>query len=315
MLEGSPAAPAATAALRDYLRSDFAMSALNADNTVNPIRASSWLRSYADVLTQFPAVRRELDEIVDTARRGEQMSAQARADIDAARVARNATEADIERSAIGTLLHADARDVAQKLLSGGYGSEKKLDEIVSLVRNDAAANRGWKAAVAEVLANRVQSTRQVGETLEVQYARLAKEFKDNEAILAKTFSPEEMNNLRQAHKLLSYFKEAEKRATVGSQTAERVGLIPQSVQLAVRHLYGDLKGGGIIKRFKIMMEMLPSGRQGAEEIVHAAWFDPNLAAFLLERKLPNPNATFSNVPLRRLIAAANASRGSGGDDE
>lgn len=152
------------------------------------------------------------------------MSAQAKVDLDAARTARKATEAEIDRSAVGTLLREDPRDVAQKLLGSKYGAEAKLDEINALIRNDPQAARGWKAAVSEVLADKVQGTRQVGETLEVQFARLAREFKDNEALLAKTFSPEEMNNLRQAHKILSYFKEAEKRATVGSDTAEKMGI-------------------------------------------------------------------------------------------
>ncbi len=89
------------------------------------------------------------------------------------------------------------------------------------MRNDAQARRGWTTAVAEVLIDKVQSSRMVGEAHEVQFARLAKEFKDNEALLAKTFSPEEMNGLRQAHTILGYFKEAEKRATVGSNTAEK----------------------------------------------------------------------------------------------
>jgi hypothetical protein len=35
----------------------------------------------------------------------------------------------------------------------------------------------------------------VGEAPEVQFARPAKEFKDNEALLTKTFSPEEMNTI------------------------------------------------------------------------------------------------------------------------
>nr|WP_247821606.1 hypothetical protein [Bradyrhizobium sp. 187] len=39
-LEGSPAAPDAHAALRDYLRSDFAKSALNADGTVNSCQSA-----------------------------------------------------------------------------------------------------------------------------------------------------------------------------------------------------------------------------------------------------------------------------------
>ncbi|UPJ76140.1 hypothetical protein [Bradyrhizobium sp. 187] len=273
----------------------------------NSIRANAWARNNADVLAQFPAVRVEFDDIAAAARRGEQMSVQARADLDAARTARKATEAEIDRSAVGTLLREDPRDVAQKLLGGKYDAGAKLDDINALIKSDPQAVRGWKAAVSEVLADKVQGTRQVGETLEVQFARLAREFKDNEALLAKTFSPEEMNNLRQAHKILSYFKEAEKRATVGSDTAEKLN-IPGWAQLAVRHFKGDLAGGGLIKRFKLLLEMLPSNKQNADEIIHMAWFEPNVAAYLLERPVKNPNVPQYNIDLRRLIAAANASR-------
>ncbi|UQD69346.1 hypothetical protein JEY40_25375 [Bradyrhizobium japonicum] len=311
-LQGSPAMTAAETALRDYYRSSFATSALNADGTINPIRASAWANSHADIMAQFPAIRSEFDNIVTQARRGEQLSAQAKADLEAARTARNATEAEVDRSVIGTLIREDPRDAATKILGGGYDSSRRLDEINALVRNDAQAQRGWKAAVSEVLADKVQGTRQVGETLEVQFARLAKEFKDNEALLAKTFSPEEMNSLRQAHKILSYFKEAEKRATVGSDTAEKLN-IPGWAQLAVRHFKGDLAGGGLIKRFKLLLEMLPSNKQNADEIIHLAWFDPNVAAYLLERPVRNSNVPQYNIDLRRLIAAANASRESQGD--
>ncbi|MGY4629109.1 hypothetical protein [Bradyrhizobium sp. USDA 4486] len=306
-LQGSPAMTAAETALRDHYRSSLAMSALNPDGTINPIRASAWANSHAEILAQFPAIRREFDDIIAQARRGEQLSTQARADLEAARSARKATEAEVDRSVVGTLIREDPRDAASSILNDKYGGPKRLDEINALVRHDEQATRGWKAAVSEVLADKVQGTRQVGESLEVQFARLAKEFKDNEALLAKVFSPEEMNNLRQAHKILSYFKEAEKRATVGSDTAEKIG-IPTTVQLAFRHIYGDLKGGGVIKRMKLLMEMLPSGRQNADEIVNAAWFDPNLAAYLLERPVKNYNVPRYNIDLRRLIAAANASR-------
>ncbi|MCK1541623.1 hypothetical protein IVB12_06420 [Bradyrhizobium sp. 179] len=309
-LEGAPAAPDAHAALRDYLRSDFARSALNADGSVNSIRANAWARTYSDILAQFPAVRTEFEDIVATARRGEQLSAQTKADLEAARVNRKATEAEIDRSAVGTLLREDPRDVAKKLLGNKYGADAKLKEIQDVIGKDEQAARGWKAAASEVLADKVQGTRQVGDTLEVHFARLAKEFKDNEQILARVYSPEEMNNLRQAHKILSYFKEAEKRATVGSDTAEKMG-IPGWAQLAVRHFKGDLAGGGLIKRFKLMLELLPNSRESADQIVQAAWFNPDIAAFLLERPLKNRNATFNSVPLRRLIAAANASRESG----
>ncbi|OPY95783.1 hypothetical protein A5906_07395 [Bradyrhizobium sacchari] len=307
MLQGSPAMTAAETALRDHYRSSLAMSALNADGTINPIRASAWANSHAEILAQFPAIRREFDDIVAQARRGEQLSMQARADLEAARTARNATEAEVDRSAIGTLIREDPRDAATKILNGGYDSSRRLDEINALMKNDAQAQRGWKAAMSEVLADKVQGTRQVGETLEVQFARLAKEFKDNEQLIAKVFSPEEMSNLRQAHKILSYFKEAEKRASVGSDTAEKIN-IPGWAQLAVRHFKGDLAGGGLIKRFKLLLEMLPSNKQNADEIIHLAWFDPNVAAYLLERPVKNPDVPRYNIDLRRLIAAANAAR-------
>jgi hypothetical protein len=183
-----------------------------------------------------------------------------------------------------------------------------------VIGSDKEAARGWKAAVAEVLTDKVTSSRQVGETYEVQYARLAKEFKDNEALLTKVFTPEEMNTLRQGHKMLSYFKEAEKRATVGSQTAERLN-IPGWAQLVVRHFKGDLAGGGLIKRFKLLLEQLPNNKQGADDIMHMAFFDPAVAAYLLNRPLPSPNSSLYNVNLRRLIAAANASRESGPDED
>ncbi|MCC8945446.1 hypothetical protein H8A97_10120 [Bradyrhizobium sp. Arg62] len=311
-LEGSPAAPAAQAAVRDYYRSDFAKSALNPDGTINHRRALAWTNMQADVLAQFPALRREFDDLISTTSRGEQMSAQAMADLEAARAGRQATEAELDRSAVGTLLRQDPRDVASKLLSDKYSSGKRLDEINALVAHDEAARRGWKAAVAEVLADRVQGTRQVGETPEVQFARLAKEFKDNEGLLAKTFDAEEMSNLRQAHKLLEYFKEAEKRSTVGSDTAEKLS-IPGSLQLGARHLWGDLKGGGIIKRMKLLLEMLPSNKHNVDEIVHMAWFNPDVAAYLLERPIKNSIVPGYNVNLRRLIAAANASRESGAE--
>lgn len=309
-LSGAPSAEAGQAAARDYMRSDFAVSALNPDGSINLARASAWSRNNADVLAQFPALRTEFDGIVRSAQRGDQLSAEAKSALENARRAHPATEADIDRSAIGTLLREDPRDVANGLLSGGYSSGKKLDEINALVKNDEAAKRGWKATVSEVLADRVQSSRAIGETPEIQFARLAKEFKNNEALLAKTFSPEEMNGLRQAHKILEYFKEAEKRATVGSNTADKWN-VPGWAQLIVRHAYGDIKGGGIVKRFKLLLELLPTNKQSADEIVHMAWFNPDVAAYLLERPIRNPNIPQYNVNLRRLIAADNAARQSG----
>ena len=79
--------------------------------------------------------------------------------------------------------------------------------------------------------------------------------------------------------------------------------------MAVRHVYGDLKGGGIIKRFKLLLDLMPTNRQSAEEIAHIAWFNPNVAAYLLERPVKNYDVPQYNINLRRLMAADNAARG------
>jgi hypothetical protein len=40
-----------------------------------------------------------------------------------------------------------------------------------------------------------------------------------------------------------------------------------------------------------------------------AWFDPNLAGYLLERPVKSGEVTKYNINLRRLIAAGNTARG------
>jgi hypothetical protein len=160
----------------------------------------------------------------------------------------------------------------------------------------------------------VTGTKEVEGNYEARYAQLAKEFKNNEHLLAKVFGPEDMNTLRQAHKLLGYFKEAEKRAVVGSQTAERLK-VPDSGELAVRHLYGDLKGGGMIRRFNLLLEQLPNNKASVDELMNMAWFNPDVAAFLLERPVTTIKGKDSNVYLRRAIAAANAARGENGNGD
>lgn len=308
LIDASPNAAAGQTAVRDYLRSDFAQATLNGDGSINLRRAAQWQRNNADVLMQFPAVRNELEAFTTNARLGVEGHSAVEAKVAELVKSLRTTEAEIDRSAVGTLLREDPRDVASRILNGGYGAEKQLDEIQNLVKSDPVAARGWKAAVSEVLTDKITSTRKVGETPEVQYARLAKEFKDNEALLAKVYTPEELNTLRQGHKLLEYFKESEKRATTGSNTADKAA-IPGWMQLAVRHVYGDLKGGGIIKRFKLLLDLMPTNRQSAEEIAHIAWFNPNVAAYLLERPVKNYDVPQYNINLRRLMAADNAARG------
>ncbi|MDB5616215.1 MAG: hypothetical protein JWQ24_453 [Tardiphaga sp.] len=65
---------------------------------------------------------------------------------------------------------------------------------------------------------------------------------------------------------------------------------------------------GVIRWFKLLLEQLPTNKQSADEIVHMAWFNPDVAAYLLERPVKNANVPAYNINLRRLLAADNAVR-------
>ncbi len=104
---------AAETALRDYYRSSFATSALNVDGTINSIRANAWANNHADILAQFPSDPRANSTTL-AARRVAVSSCQRKPRRTLKRLAprASATEAEVDRSAIGTLIREDPRDVA-----------------------------------------------------------------------------------------------------------------------------------------------------------------------------------------------------------
>lgn len=306
ILTGSPDEAAGRAAVRDYLQSDMAASVVNPDGTVNPARARRWLDNNADVLERFPQVRQELEGIANSARQSAESARSAGDNLRTARDRVAATDADVNRGAAGTLLRDDPRKVAESILGDKYNAPRRMEEVDRIIGSDAAAREGWRGAVADVLYDRVTGTRQAGDTYEVSYQRLVKEFKSNEAVLAGVFEPKDMSNLRAAHKLLGYFKQAEKRATVGSDTAGKQTLLDtplgKSSQLTIRHIYGDLKGGGIIRRFRLMASLMPNDKQAMDDIAQLAWFNPDVAAYLLGKKVRDFRSVPANINLRRLIA-------------
>jgi hypothetical protein len=209
----------------------------------------------------------------------------------------------------------DVRDMAANLFSG-YGGQKRLAEIKNLIGSNPAANEGFKSAVAEVLVKRITNTKEVGANYEVSYANLAKEFKNHEVLLSQVFDPPEMRNLRQGHKLLEYFKEAEKRAGVGSNTVETGGSLLDSkagkvYQLMLRHVYGTLEGGGMVARMRTALSLMPQNTQTIENIANLAFFDPQVAAYLLGKKVRSFESIGPNAYLKRAIAAAQSGNAPG----
>jgi len=319
VLAASPSAEEGSRAVRGYLLNDYASSVLNPDGTINARRAQAWTQNNSDVLAKFPALRDEFAGFVGKARNGEAASAAAKTELTAALKNSKTTADQIDRSAIGTLLRDDPRDVASGLLSGKWDAGAKLDEINNTIGADATARRGWKAAFADELYRRTTSTRVAGDNYEASLARLSSAFKENAGLLSKVFTPDEMYTLRQGHKLLEYFKEAEKRSPGGSDAAERLlgmtnadrvatGRFGKSVELMLKHVYGNLQGGGHMRRFRLAVALMPTEQQATRDLARMAWFNPDLMAYLLGKPVKNLSAIPTNHGLRAMIAGSAVGR-------
>lgn len=213
----------------------------------------------------------------------------------------------------------DPREALRPILSGKrFDAEEQLDQIVRAMGDDEEAMRGLKAAVADVLSEQVTGTVKSSADPSVYRASLAKldaAFKRHRATLARVFSPEEMNMLQQSHAALEVLKNALVRASGGSNTADKMEQVWRITEAGLKARYGVLKGGGILRTLRIAAETLPSDRSAIERLIERASLDPQIAEYLLTRKVGNLDANASNKWVRRALAVNAAGRAGGGDDE
>ncbi len=220
----------------------------------------------------------------------------------------------------------NARAVARKILSNDIDGETEVRRVRDLISGDPGAEEALRAAFAEEVARKVTTGVEAGDDgYEVSLASLSREFKAKQSVLAEAFPPEDMQVLQQVNTLLGHFRGLGKKATPGSDTAsllkapdifgEGAGVVGKTVQLAVRHVYGDIKGGGILRRWKIMQSVLPTSREGAQKIAYMAQFNPELGRYLLGLPVRNVKAIPTNFGLRAAIAADIANEGDNGAKE
>lgn len=182
-------------------------------------------------------------------------------------------------------------------------------------RQQTPAARGWRAAVSEVLSDQVSGTAKLdagtagpGSTMRVELSKLDKLFADNRPLLAKVYDPADMNRLQQAHAVLEPLKNATVRATGGSNTADKGQQLWRMAEAGLKAKYGVLKGGGYLRTLRVMAQTLPDDSAAVQRLVERAWFDPDIAEYLLTNKVRDLSAEASNKHVRRLIAGAAASR-------
>src|SRR5262249_50314435 len=144
-----------------------------------------------------------------------------------------------------------------------------MDDILARINGDEAATNGLKASVREYLIEKATTTA-IGKTTDksnpVSFSKLDDMFKQNEEVLSKVFSPEEMNSLRRAHKMLGAGKNLETNATSGSNTAEKANDTMRMLEAGLKLHFGMLKGGGIMRSLKMVLDTLPSNAEAVNSI-------------------------------------------------
>jgi hypothetical protein len=212
--------------------------------------------------------------------------------------------------------NGEPANVAKRILTGdAYGSEKELQHINAMLFRDPVAQRGWRAAVADVLMNKVTATTRAstaGPEGPVSFAQLDKVFKQHEDALAAVMGPEKMSVLRQAHAALKPFTNLENTASIGSPTVENASLLGgtagKALGTALMFKYGAVHSGMMMFRLKQALALTPGLKNMTMEhkiarVMDRMWFDPDLAEHLLLRPVKEVQGPAWNAKLNEILAA------------
>lgn len=215
------------------------------------------------------------------------------------------------RGALGLVLDKDPINAVASVFNAG-DPEEAMREIVQAVGTNKRARDGLKSSVVDYL---MDSTTGPGlpatadKSRPIDFGKLENLFSRHEKTLAAVYGPEEMNALRQAHKLLSP-GEALKRP--GSGAKYESGKSEQAWRLlegGLKAKFGVLKGGGVLRTIRIFAASLPRNDDAVNDILVRLHFDPELAVHLLGRQV-DPNSPQWNAKLNKLLAAATGARDS-----
>jgi hypothetical protein len=309
ILEIAPDPAAGNKAVREYILSDLAKTA-DANGTINPMKLKDWITKREDMLSQFPEVDAEvkklMQDVVNSRTKSNLTATELKKAIENAKL----TQQDIERGSLSLVLDASP-DVAVARVFGAPDREKAMADVVRTLGKDKTAAAGWKKAVSEYMISKLTGTNtqmtDAGD-MPAQFAAMQKFFRDHEKTLSKVYSPEEMNALQKAKKMLEPFGALSRRATAGSPTAENNTQAWRTMEAALKAYYGVLKGGGVLRTVKLAASTLPNNDAQVGWLIHKMQFDPELAVHLLNQPLKDVDTPMWNSKLNRLLGYAAASR-------
>ncbi len=332
VLDDSPAGPQGNAAVRDYLLSDLATSGVidSRSGVIRPDRLRAWCNQYGSQLDTAPGFGAEVDGMIERAAKGERVSGgltqqikDAQTKLKDAERAAGRSEREVEnlisKSALSSVIDADADRAVFSVMRDADTSAKKIGELARLTANNPDARDGLKAAVADYFATKVSGVapQNVSEgTQNINFAQLTTEFQRHQKTLATVFSPEEMNQLQQAQRVLAPLAKRAQQAGIGSKTAENAGDYWRTFEASAKLYFGMLKGGGITRTARLLASSFDDGStQAADRLVARAMFDPNLAKQLLSAQVEKVPAPATNREVGKILRKGELGRQMSGEDD
>lgn len=318
IMDTLPNRQAAEAEARRFLIADLAESGVvdAARGNLRPDVLRRWRNQWGDAaIDVVPGFRAEVDGILSSADMGAARASKLAQDVRAAET--RLDDVVKNRGALGLVLGKDPVNAVQSIF-GSKDPERAMALLVKEVGTNKKAADGLKSSVVEYLTHKV-SAPAVQKTADgsrpIDFAKLENVFDRHAATLTKVFSPEEMNSLRQAHKLLKPQMAIKQPGGVASlydnKKRDQAWVLLEG---GLKARFGVLKGGGILRTIRIFTSTLPNRDEAIKDIVLQMHFDPELAKHLLSRSVDVSDPIW-NAKLNRLLAVATAQRGAGDEDD
>lgn len=318
--------PAAAArAVGNYMKAQLA-NLVKSDGTLEPATMKKWLDNNRAALSEFPDVDAEMAQLYQDVLNGRSARNQAHNEVQSlagrlkqAEADAAATEKRINNSALKVLIDNEPQNAAAKILSDG-DPEARMKETLQLLSKNEPAKTAFRRAVADHLESVFTGTRteQTGnDTFAMLQTKVEGYLKKPgiEKALIELYKdqPDAIANLRLAQRIGRDVAKVNIQATAGSATAENAArrskfLVP--VELIFKSAFGNLEGGGQMRRLKLAMSTIPGLNNDAaiQRLLIRAQFEPELAMHLYGRDVSQMPARLWTKKLNRLMGYAAASR-------
>jgi hypothetical protein len=327
----APSPEEASNAVRNYMAADLAT---RIGDKASPRTIANWIKNRSAQLNEFPEIKKEFENLQRKVGSQEQKKDELQILItqlsnEASRAERGVSETRrrIEKGVLGTIANQDPDKYVASIM-GSKDRLKKIDEFQKLAGNNQEAKDGFKRAMTDYILKETEGSNVKltnNDSGPIQRSYLKNLMDENEDALAKVYTPDQMNTIRRAQKWLEQYGNLERRATTGSDTAQKMAESGGQVnkenlmtmaETAFRVKYGVLKAGGIMKTIKGAAALLPDSRAAkADRLIAKAMIDPELAAHLLDTPTREVGSVKWNKRLSYLLGAEAAGRESSDEDE